>query len=142
MHLSSFFRNFNTLTFQQIRFYTRRRDPFPTKICHYLNRAKLIDSIRLSLRSKNPNSTLPNLINHRLFDSFVSLMHFVLHLVQIPHFPLLTPLRIQKVPIFHIPRIPSMPLPLFLQNPVDAMSSNRLSMISEINGLAMLRLVL
>ncbi|XP_045816300.1 pentatricopeptide repeat-containing protein At5g66631 [Trifolium pratense] len=71
MHLTPFFRNFNTLTLQQIRFYTRRRDPFPTKICHYLNRAKLIDSIRLSLRSKNPNFTLPNLINHRLFDSFV-----------------------------------------------------------------------
>ncbi|KAL5099371.1 hypothetical protein RYX36_003698 [Vicia faba] len=72
MNSSPFLRNFNTLQLRiQFRFYTRRRDPFPTKICHYLNRAKLIDSIRLSLRSNNPNSTLPTLITHRLFDSFV-----------------------------------------------------------------------
>ncbi|XP_050906669.1 pentatricopeptide repeat-containing protein At5g66631 isoform X2 [Lathyrus oleraceus] len=72
MNSSPFSRKFNILRLRiQIRFYTRRRDPFPTKICHYLNRAKLIDSIRLSLRSNNPNSTLPTLISHRLFDSFV-----------------------------------------------------------------------
>ncbi|AES94846.1 putative pentatricopeptide [Medicago truncatula] len=74
MNLIPIFREFNKPAFQfriQIRFYTRRRDPFPTKITHYLNRAKLIDSIRLSLRSNNPNSTLSTLINHRLFDSFV-----------------------------------------------------------------------
>ncbi|XP_012574425.1 pentatricopeptide repeat-containing protein At5g66631 [Cicer arietinum] len=74
IHLTPFSRNFNRLTFQfhlQIRFFTRRRDPFPTKICHYLNRAKLIDSIRLTLRSNNPDSTLPTLINHRLFDSYI-----------------------------------------------------------------------
>jgi len=74
MNLIPILREFNKSIFHfhiQIRFYTRRRDPFPTKITHYLNRAKLIDSIRLSLRSNNPNSTLPTLINHRLFDSFV-----------------------------------------------------------------------
>jgi len=74
MNLIPIFREFNKSTFHfhiQFRFHTRRRDPFPTKITHYLNRGKLIDSIRLSLRSSNPNSTLPTLINHRLFDSFV-----------------------------------------------------------------------
>jgi len=55
----------------QSRSYARRREPFPTKVSHYLNRAKLIDSIRLTLRSNNPNFSLPPLINHRLFDSFV-----------------------------------------------------------------------
>lgn len=46
------------------------RDPFPSKVSHYLYRAKLIDSIRLTLRSNRPNS-LPRLLNDRLLDSFV-----------------------------------------------------------------------
>lgn len=55
----------------QARSYARRREPFSSKVSHYLHRAKLIDSIRLTLRSNTPNSTLHSLINHRLFDSFV-----------------------------------------------------------------------
>ncbi|KAK7307575.1 hypothetical protein VNO77_40767 [Canavalia gladiata] len=65
---------FNWLTLQvqvQGRSYARRRDPFPTKVSHYLNRANLIDSIRLTLRSNSPNSSLLTIINHRLLDSFV-----------------------------------------------------------------------
>ncbi|KAF7828806.1 pentatricopeptide repeat-containing protein [Senna tora] len=53
---------------QQARSYGR--EPFPTKISHYLYRAKLIDSIRLNLRSNPPNS-LHRLLNDRLLDSFV-----------------------------------------------------------------------
>ncbi|RDY12378.1 Pentatricopeptide repeat-containing protein, partial [Mucuna pruriens] len=75
MHLSPFFCEanlLNRLTLQvQARSYARHREPFPTKVCHYLNRAKLIDSIRLTLRSNTSNSSLPSLINHRLLDSFV-----------------------------------------------------------------------
>lgn len=75
MHLRPFFREFNRFSTLQLhvqaRSYARRRDPFPTKICHYLHRAKLIDSIRLTLRSSDPNSSLPTLLNHRLLDSFV-----------------------------------------------------------------------
>ncbi|XP_027361922.1 pentatricopeptide repeat-containing protein At5g66631-like [Abrus precatorius] len=75
MNLRQFFCKvnlFNGLTLQvQTRCYARCRDPFPTKVSHYLNRAKFIDSIRLTLRSNTLNSSLPSLINHRLFDSFV-----------------------------------------------------------------------
>ncbi|CAJ1929935.1 unnamed protein product [Sphenostylis stenocarpa] len=75
MHLRSLFCEVNLLnglsSLVHARCYARRREPFPTKVSHYLNRAKLIDSIRLTLRSNNPNSSLPSLINHRLFDSFV-----------------------------------------------------------------------
>lgn len=53
---------------QQARSYGR--DPFPSKVSHYLYRAKLIDSIRLSLRSNRSNS-LPRVLNDRLLDSFV-----------------------------------------------------------------------
>lgn len=53
---------------QQTRNYAR--DPFPNKVSHYLYRAKLIDSIRLALRS-NPSSFLKPLLSDRLFDSFV-----------------------------------------------------------------------
>ncbi|KAL5557212.1 hypothetical protein UlMin_039448 [Ulmus minor] len=56
-----------TLT-QQSRHFSR--DPFPNKVSHYLYRAKLIDSIRLSLRS-NPPSSLTHLLNDRLLDPFV-----------------------------------------------------------------------
>ncbi|OIV94767.1 hypothetical protein TanjilG_12980 [Lupinus angustifolius] len=67
--------NFNLLKrlTQQVQLQTRfyARDPFPTKVSHYLHRAKLIDSIRLTLRSNNPNTSLPTLLNHRLLDSFV-----------------------------------------------------------------------
>ncbi|KAJ7944351.1 Pentatricopeptide repeat [Quillaja saponaria] len=51
---------------------TRRydRDPFPTKVSRYLYRAKLIDSIRVSLRSDTSNS-LPLLLKDRFLDSFV-----------------------------------------------------------------------
>ncbi|KAK7252877.1 hypothetical protein RIF29_37132 [Crotalaria pallida] len=63
----------NRLTQQlqlQVRSYAR--DPFPSKVSHYLLRAKLIDSFRIALRSTNPNNTsLPTLLNHRLLDSFV-----------------------------------------------------------------------
>ncbi|KAH1267046.1 Pentatricopeptide repeat-containing protein [Glycine max] len=75
MHLRQFFREanlLNGLTLQvQARSYARRREQFPTKVSHCLHRAKLIDSIRLTLRSNTPNSSLPSLINHRLLDSFV-----------------------------------------------------------------------
>ncbi|KAI4314892.1 hypothetical protein L6164_027755 [Bauhinia variegata] len=53
---------------QQARFYAR--DPFPSKVSHYLYRAKLIDSIRLRLRS-NCSSSLTRILNDRLLDSFV-----------------------------------------------------------------------
>lgn len=46
------------------------RDPFPNKVSHYLYRAKLIDSIRLALRSTPPSSLSAALID-RLLDSFV-----------------------------------------------------------------------
>lgn len=52
----------------QTRYYAR--DPFPNKVSHYLYRAKLIDSIRLALRS-NPPTSLSPLLNDRLLDSFV-----------------------------------------------------------------------
>ncbi|XP_057449439.1 pentatricopeptide repeat-containing protein At5g66631 [Lotus japonicus] len=55
----------------QLRSYVVPRDPFPSKVSHYLTRAKLIDSIRLTLRSDTANSSLPTLVNHRLVDSFV-----------------------------------------------------------------------
>ncbi|KAL2348462.1 hypothetical protein Fmac_002462 [Flemingia macrophylla] len=75
MHLRPFFCEanlINRLTLQvQARYFARCREPFPTKVSHYLNRAKLIDSIRLTLRSNTPNSSLPSLISHRLLDSFV-----------------------------------------------------------------------
>ncbi|KAJ0239035.1 Pentatricopeptide repeat-containing protein [Hirschfeldia incana] len=55
----------------QVRSFSR--DPFPNKLQHYLYRANLIDSIRLSLRSTPPVSEtdLTTLLNHRLLDSFV-----------------------------------------------------------------------
>ncbi|KAL4645002.1 hypothetical protein ACB092_02G204900 [Castanea dentata] len=60
----------NSLTTQQTRCYAR--DPFPNKISHYLYRAKLIDSIRLGLRSNPPSPTsLVPILNDRLLDSFV-----------------------------------------------------------------------
>lgn len=59
----------NSIIIQQIRFFSR--DPFPNKVQHYLYRANLIDSIRLSLRSTTSDTTLPSLLNHRLLDSFV-----------------------------------------------------------------------
>ncbi|KAL1204306.1 Pentatricopeptide repeat-containing protein [Cardamine amara subsp. amara] len=59
----------NSVIIQQIRFFSR--DPFPNKVQHYLYRANLIDSIRLSLRSTTSDTTLPPLLNHRLLDSFV-----------------------------------------------------------------------
>lgn len=56
----------------QIRSFSR--DPFPSKLQHYLYRANLIDSIRLTLRSTTPlvsETDLTTLLNHRLLDSFV-----------------------------------------------------------------------
>lgn len=53
---------------QQTRCYAR--DPFPNKVSHYLYRAKLIDSIRLALRS-SPPSSLSAALSDRLLDSFV-----------------------------------------------------------------------
>ncbi|XP_010465170.1 PREDICTED: pentatricopeptide repeat-containing protein At5g66631-like [Camelina sativa] len=60
---------FNSVIIHQIRFFSR--DPFPNKVKHYLYRATLIDSIRLSLRSTTSDTTLPSLLNHRNLDSFV-----------------------------------------------------------------------
>ncbi|KAG5379240.1 hypothetical protein IGI04_027082 [Brassica rapa subsp. trilocularis] len=55
---------------QQLRLFSR--DPFPNKLQHYLSRANLIDSIRLTLRSPPVSETdLTTLLNHRLLDSFV-----------------------------------------------------------------------
>lgn len=71
MHFHQLFRVvklINILIQQQRRHYAR--DPFPNKVSHYLYRAKLIDSIRLRLRSNSPNSLAP-LANDRLLDSFV-----------------------------------------------------------------------
>ncbi|KAK9948719.1 hypothetical protein M0R45_004284 [Rubus argutus] len=71
MHFQQLFRVvklINILIQQQTRHYAR--DPFPNKVSHYLYRAKLIDSIRLRLRSNSPNSLAP-LANDRLLDSFV-----------------------------------------------------------------------
>ncbi|KAF8028738.1 hypothetical protein BT93_E1404 [Corymbia citriodora subsp. variegata] len=53
---------------QQTRLFSR--DPFPSKVSHYLYRARIIDSIRLALRS-NSQSLLTTLLNDRLLDSFV-----------------------------------------------------------------------
>ncbi|GMJ07943.1 hypothetical protein like AT5G66631 [Hibiscus trionum] len=53
---------------QRVRSFAR--EPFPNKLTHYLQRAKLIDSIRLALRSDSPNSLSP-LIQIRLLDSLV-----------------------------------------------------------------------
>ncbi|XP_048128242.1 pentatricopeptide repeat-containing protein At5g66631-like [Rhodamnia argentea] len=58
---------FNALN-QQTRLFSR--DPFPSKVSHYLYRARVIDSIRLALRS-NSQSSLTTLLNDRLVDSFV-----------------------------------------------------------------------
>ncbi|KAF3976287.1 hypothetical protein CMV_000531 [Castanea mollissima] len=60
----------NSLTTPQSRGYAR--DLFPNKISHYLYRAKLIDSIRLGLRSNPPSPiSLAPILNDRLLDSFV-----------------------------------------------------------------------
>ncbi|PRQ47735.1 putative tetratricopeptide-like helical domain-containing protein [Rosa chinensis] len=67
-HLSRGLNLIKTLTHHQTRPYARH--PFPNKLSHYLYRAKLIDSIRLKLRSSAPNS-LAHLANDRLLDSFV-----------------------------------------------------------------------
>ncbi|XP_007047055.2 PREDICTED: pentatricopeptide repeat-containing protein At5g66631 [Theobroma cacao] len=61
-------KNLFSLLNQQVRSFAR--DPFPNKLTHYLHRAKLIDSIRLALRSDSPNSLNP-LLQTRLLDSFV-----------------------------------------------------------------------
>ncbi|KAG7535770.1 Pentatricopeptide repeat [Arabidopsis thaliana x Arabidopsis arenosa] len=61
---------FNSVIIHQIRLFSR--EPFPNKVQHYLYRANLIDSIRLSLRSTTTSDpTLPSLLDHRLLDSFV-----------------------------------------------------------------------
>ncbi|KAF4393209.1 hypothetical protein G4B88_001943 [Cannabis sativa] len=54
---------------QQTRYYAR--DPFPNKVSHYLYRAKLIDSIRLALRSNPSKNSLEPLLSDRVLDSFV-----------------------------------------------------------------------
>ncbi|XP_054787462.1 pentatricopeptide repeat-containing protein At5g66631 [Prosopis cineraria] len=70
MQIRPFFSKFNMIIIlnQQARSYAR--DPFLSKVAHYLYRAKLIDSIRLVLRSNCPNS-VSSLLNDRLLDSFV-----------------------------------------------------------------------
>ncbi|OMO56828.1 hypothetical protein CCACVL1_26241 [Corchorus capsularis] len=61
-------KNLFSLLNQQVRSFAR--DPFPNKLTQYLQQAKLIDSIRLALRSGSPNSINP-LLQHRLLDSLV-----------------------------------------------------------------------
>ncbi|XVE87245.1 hypothetical protein DITRI_Ditri18aG0100900 [Diplodiscus trichospermus] len=87
--------NLFSLLNQQVRSFAR--DPFPNKLTHYLRRAKLIDSIRLALRSNSPNSVHP-LLQTRLLDSFVvanalrsapsadSAVSFIENLKQVPNF--------------------------------------------------------
>ncbi|KAM7251069.1 hypothetical protein ACFE04_022952 [Oxalis oulophora] len=53
----------------QIRFFSRT--PYPNKLSQYLNRAKLIDSFRLALRSNSPKDSISPLLNNRYLDSFV-----------------------------------------------------------------------
>ncbi|PPD80516.1 hypothetical protein GOBAR_DD22546 [Gossypium barbadense] len=89
------FKNLFSLLNQQVRSFAR--DPFPNKLTHYLHRAKLIDSIRLALRSNSPNSLNP-LLQTRLLDSFVvanafrsapsadSAISFFENLKQVPNF--------------------------------------------------------
>ncbi|ESQ31143.1 hypothetical protein EUTSA_v10005592mg [Eutrema salsugineum] len=67
LRFSSSAKLIHSISKQQIRFLSR--DPFPNKVQHYLHRANLIDSIRLSLRSTSSNLT--SLLDHRLLDSFV-----------------------------------------------------------------------
>ncbi|KAK4791675.1 hypothetical protein SAY86_032088 [Trapa natans] len=50
--------------------HTSARNPFPSKVSHYLYRAQIIDSIRLALRS-NSISDLCALLRDRLLDSFI-----------------------------------------------------------------------
>ncbi|KFK28339.1 hypothetical protein AALP_AA8G503500 [Arabis alpina] len=70
LRFSNSAKSFNFVITQQVRFFSR--DPFPNKLQHYLYRATLIDSIRLSLRSTTTSATtLASLLNHRLVDSFV-----------------------------------------------------------------------
>ncbi|XWS29332.1 hypothetical protein CRYUN_Cryun24cG0020100 [Craigia yunnanensis] len=88
-------KNLFSLLNQQVRSFAR--DPFPNKLTHYLHRAKLIDSIRLALRSNSPNSLNP-LLQTRLLDSFVvanalrsapsadSAVSFIENLKQVPNF--------------------------------------------------------
>ncbi|KAK8674038.1 hypothetical protein V6N13_112340 [Hibiscus sabdariffa] len=88
-------RNLFSLLNQQVRSFAR--EPFPNKLTHYLRRAKLIDSIRLALRSNSPNSLNP-LLQTRLLDSFVvanafrsapsadSAVSFFENLKQVPNF--------------------------------------------------------
>ncbi|PPS13036.1 hypothetical protein GOBAR_AA07598 [Gossypium barbadense] len=88
-------KNLFSLLNQQVRSFAR--DPFPNKLTHYLHRAKLIDSIRLALRSNSPNSLNP-LLQTRLLDSFVvanafrsapsadSAISFFENLKQVPNF--------------------------------------------------------
>uniref|UniRef100_A0A7N0T7Z2 Pentatricopeptide repeat-containing protein n=1 Tax=Kalanchoe fedtschenkoi TaxID=63787 RepID=A0A7N0T7Z2_KALFE len=73
------------------------RSPFPDEVSHYLFRARLIDSIRLSLRSASP-TPLISVVNTPNLDSFVvanairsapsteSALSLVEMLEQVPHF--------------------------------------------------------
>ncbi|GAV92111.1 PPR_2 domain-containing protein/PPR_3 domain-containing protein [Cephalotus follicularis] len=67
MYFNKFLHAANLLN-QQARLFCRA--PVATKVSHYFQRAKLIDSIRLRLRSKSPNS-LTTLLNSRHLDPFV-----------------------------------------------------------------------
>ncbi|PIA52497.1 hypothetical protein AQUCO_01000400v1 [Aquilegia coerulea] len=64
-----------SLSFNQLRYFTTTTtttNSTPNSVSLYLQRSKLIDSIRLALRSNSPNSLLPNLItNNPNLDSFV-----------------------------------------------------------------------
>ncbi|KAK8717537.1 hypothetical protein V6N13_044800 [Hibiscus sabdariffa] len=99
--MATYFKRFSScktlfsLLNQQVRSFAR--EPFPNKLTHYLQRAKLIDSIRLALRSNSPNSLNP-LLQTRLLDSFVvanafrsapsadSAVSFFENLKQVPNF--------------------------------------------------------
>ncbi|KAK3000514.1 hypothetical protein RJ639_020798 [Escallonia herrerae] len=71
LYLSRFFGSttnpYNTLTLQSRNLAT---NPNVNNVSLYLQRARLIDSIRLSLRSNSPESLVP-LLNDRALDSFV-----------------------------------------------------------------------
>ncbi|KAE8686002.1 putative zinc ion binding protein [Hibiscus syriacus] len=85
----------HSLLNQQFRSFAR--EPFSNKLTHYLQRAKLIDSIRVALHSSSPISLNP-LFQTRLLDSFVvanafrsapsadSAVSFFENLKQVPNF--------------------------------------------------------
>ncbi|KAI4381682.1 hypothetical protein MLD38_007736 [Melastoma candidum] len=52
------------------QFRSHTRNPFPSKVSHYLHRAKIIDLIRVATRS-NDQTSLESLLGNRLMDPFI-----------------------------------------------------------------------